>query len=118
MKQQLETVINAAWEKRAELSIETRGEIRDAVRDTLDGLDKGQLRVAEKIGNEWWVHQWIKKAVLLSFRLNDNHLMDDGSLTRWFDKVPGKFQEWDEKNYRDAGFRSVPGSFVRHSAHI
>lgn len=114
----LETIINVAWDERAELSPSTRGEVREAVEDTLAMLDSGKLRVAEKINNEWHVHQWAKKAVLLSFRLNDNRMMDEGENTRWYDKVPGKFSHWDDQDFKNAGFRAVPGSFVRHSAYI
>ena len=112
------SIIDDAWEKRAELTITTRGEVRDAVEHTLDLLDSGQLRVAEKQGKDWIVHQWAKKAVLLSFRLNDMRQIDDGENTRWFDKVPSKFAGWGDQEFRAAGFRAVPGCWVRRSAHV
>lgn len=115
---ELETLINAAWENRAELNTSTQGEVRDAVEEVLSMLDSGALRVAEKTGGEWQVHQWAKKAVLLSFRLNDVRPMDNGENTRWFDKVANKFEGWGDADFRKGGFRAVPGCFVRYSAHI
>lgn len=116
---QLAQIIDAAFENRAEISFGTKGEVRDAVETALGLLDSGAARVAEKIDGEWQVNQWLKKAVLLSFRLNDNRLISgsagEGS---WWDKVPSKFEGWDEARYRAAGFRSVPGSVVRQSAFI
>ena len=112
------SIIDDAWEKRAELTFTTRGEVRDAVEHTLDLLDSGELRVAEKQGKDWIVHQWAKKAVLLSFRLNDMRQIDDGENTRWFDKVPSKFAGWGDQEFRAAGFRAVPGCWVRRSAHV
>ncbi|MHB9880513.1 2,3,4,5-tetrahydropyridine-2,6-dicarboxylate N-succinyltransferase [Pacificimonas sp. ICDLI1SI03] len=115
----LETTIDAAWDARDTLGVDTKGEVRDAVDQALAGLDAGTLRVAEKIEGEWQVHQWLKKAVLLSFRLNDNHLMTGtDSLGNAFDKVPSKFANWDEAAFRAAGFRAVPGAIVRRGAHI
>jgi len=109
----LQKIINRAWEDRSSLSITTRGEIHDAVEHTLSLLDEGELRVAEKQADGWTVHQWIKKAVLLSFRLNENKLMDGA-----WDKVPLKYSGWSEKEFRAAGFRAVPGAVVRRSAFI
>jgi|TARA_R100000501_G_scaffold18139_1_gene36332 2,3,4,5-tetrahydropyridine-2-carboxylate N-succinyltransferase len=115
----LETTIDAAWDARDTLGVDTKGEVRDAVDEALAGLDAGTLRVAEKIEGEWQVHQWLKKAVLLSFRLNDNQLMTGtDSLGNAFDKVPSKFANWDEAAFRAAGFRAVPGAIVRRGAHI
>jgi 2,3,4,5-tetrahydropyridine-2-carboxylate N-succinyltransferase len=115
----LEPIIDAAWEARDTLSLTTRGPIRDAVAATLDALDKGALRVAEKRGRDWHVNQWAKKAVLLSFRLNDMAVIPGGNGgATWWDKVPSKFEGWGENQWRAAGFRSVPGSIVRHSAFI
>ena len=114
----LESTIDAAWEARAELSISTQGEVREAVNQALDLLDSGKARVAEPTGDGWQVNQWLKKAVLLSFRLNDNSVMpaDEGS---WgFDKVPLKTTGWDDARFREAGFRQVPGSIVRRGAFI
>ena len=118
----LENIIAAAWEKRTEFNTKTQGEVRDAVDATLEKLDGGELRVAEKIGAEWSVNQWVKQAILLSFRLNDNELVtgpqQNGSAAAWFDKVPLKFTGWDAARFKQAGFRAVPGAFVRRSAFI
>lgn len=125
----LETAIDAAWEKRLELSPATKGAEREAVEQVLALLDSGKLRVAEKSGGQWQVHQWAKKAVLLSFRLNDNQLYAHGPYLKqdmetpdaysyWWDKVPSKFAGWNEKEFQQAGFRAVPGSIVRQSAYI
>lgn len=116
----LQPIIENAWENRAEITIDTRGEVRDAVEATLDALDSGALRVASKEGGQWVVHQWVKKAVLLSFRLNDMETIPGGPgvNTPWYDKVPSKFAGWDAAKFREAGFRAVPGAIVRHSAHI
>jgi 2,3,4,5-tetrahydropyridine-2-carboxylate N-succinyltransferase len=111
--------IEAAWEQRESLGVTSKGVHRDAVETALDGLDNGSLRVAEKIGGEWQVHQWLKKAVLLSFRLNDNKIVGGapgGAV--WWDKVDSKFLGWDEARFRAAGFRAVPGAIVRRSAFI
>jgi 2,3,4,5-tetrahydropyridine-2-carboxylate N-succinyltransferase len=115
----LEATIEKAFEARAEVNVATRGEVRDAVETTLGLLDRGEIRVAEKVDGAWRVHQWTKKAVLLSFRLNDNALIAGGpGGSAWWDKVPSKFDGWSENRFREAGFRSVPGAIVRHSAHI
>jgi 2,3,4,5-tetrahydropyridine-2-carboxylate N-succinyltransferase len=111
--------IDAAFENRAEINFATKGAVRDAVETALTLLDKGEARVAEKSNDGWTVNQWLKKAVLLSFRLNDNTLIEGGpDGARWWDKVPSKFAGWDEAKYRDAGFRTVPGAVVRRSAYI
>ncbi|HMA48105.1 MAG TPA: 2,3,4,5-tetrahydropyridine-2,6-dicarboxylate N-succinyltransferase [Magnetospirillaceae bacterium] len=111
--------IEAAWENRAEIGFSTQGEVRKAVENTLTALDAGEIRVAEKKDGAWTVNQWVKKAVLLSFRLNDNQIMENGpGGAVWWDKVPSKFAGWDEARFRKAGFRAVPGSIVRHSAYI
>jgi 2,3,4,5-tetrahydropyridine-2-carboxylate N-succinyltransferase len=109
--------IERAWDHREELNPTTKGVVRDAVEHALDALDTGRLRVAEKVGGEWQVHQWLKKAVLLSFRLNDMRLIE-GYPGNWWDKVESKFAGWDETRFRAAGFRAVPGSIVRRSAFI
>jgi 2,3,4,5-tetrahydropyridine-2-carboxylate N-succinyltransferase len=115
----LQTTLEAAWEDRANINLQTRGAVRDAVVTALDLLDRGKARVAEKQADgSWSVNQWLKKAVLLSFRLNDNMIMEGPGGTNWFDKVPSKFSGWGENRFREAGFRAVPGSIVRHSAHI
>ena len=120
----LQSVVEAAWEDRAAITFATSGEIRDAVAQTLDLLDAGKLRVAEKVpgavGRESWkTHQWLKKAVLLSFRLNDMVPIGGGpGGSTWWDKVPSKFAGWSDKEFRAAGFRAVPHCIVRHSAYI
>jgi 2,3,4,5-tetrahydropyridine-2,6-dicarboxylate N-succinyltransferase len=120
----LAATIDAAWEGRDGVSPATKGAWRDAVAAALDGLDAGNLRVAEKSGGTWQVRQWLKKAVLLSFRLNDMVEIPGGPVdaergaARWWDKVPSKFAGWSANRFRDAGFRAVPGAIVRHSAYI
>ena len=116
----LETAIEAAWDDRDRISPATTGEARAAIEATLDALDEGRLRVAERQDNgDWHVNQWAKKAVLLSFRLNDMAVIPGGSgAATWWDKVPSKFDGWGEAQWRAAGFRAVPGSIVRRSAHI
>ena len=122
---QLEQDINAAWEDRDSISAATTGAVRDAVNVALGMLDDGSARVAEPRGyHQWHVNQWLKKAVLLSFRLNDMAVIPSGTNypesgeASWWDKVPSKFAGWSEAEFRDAGFRAVPGCVVRHSAHI
>ncbi len=116
----LEAAIDAAWDARDTISPATKGAARDAVEATLEALDKGSLRVAERGGDGvWQVHQWAKKAVLLSFRLNDMAVIGGGNgQATWWDKVPSKFDGWGESEWRAAGFRAVPGSIVRRSAFI
>ena len=116
MTEQLAATIDAAWEDRAVIGFDTRGPVREAVEAALAALDSGTLRVADPDGT---VHQWLKKAVLLSFRLNDNHLVDGGAAgAPAFDKVPSKFEGWGEREFRSAGFRVVPGAAVRRGAFI
>ena len=114
--QKLQAAIDAAWEKRDAITSATRGEIKNQVESALDGLDSGRLRVAEKIEGKWVTHQWVKKALLLSFRLRDSKPMEVS--TGAYDKVPLKFEGWGENRFREAGFRAVPGCIVRHSAYI
>ena len=121
----LENIINDAWENRDAISTDTKGEVRKSVEEALNGLDSGLFRVAEPIGDhQWKVNQWLKKAVLLSFRLNDMGLISGAPETPslgksfWWDKIPSKFAGYTEQDYRKAGFRSVPGCVVRHSAYI
>jgi 2,3,4,5-tetrahydropyridine-2-carboxylate N-succinyltransferase len=115
----LQTTIEQAWEARDKVNLETSGVVRDAVNAALDLLDSGKARVAEKAGGEWQVNQWLKKAVLLSFRLNDMTLIGGGPGTSgWWDKVPSKFDGWSEKEFRASGFRAVPNCVVRKSAYI
>jgi 2,3,4,5-tetrahydropyridine-2-carboxylate N-succinyltransferase len=124
----LAATVDAAWEGRDSVSPATRGAWRDAIEAALDGLDDGSLRVAEPSaspgGSGWQVHQWLKKAVLLSFRLNDMVEIPGGPVdpergaAKWWDKVPSKFAGWSSNRFRDAGFRAVPGAIVRRSAYI
>ena len=115
----LARIVDNAWEARDQVGPQTKGEIRDAVETALAGLDAGEFRVAEKYRGEWHVHQWLKKAVLLSFRLNDMKLIAGGpDDAPWWDKVDSKFAGWDEARFRAAGFRAVPGAIVRRSAFI
>ena len=120
----LQALIEQAYEDRAKIDARAGGDVRDAVDRALDLLDRGEARVAEKIPgatgpNSWKVNQWLKKAVLLSFRLNDNALIPGGpGGGAWWDKVPSKFAGWDESAFRAAGFRAVPGCIVRRSAYV
>jgi 2,3,4,5-tetrahydropyridine-2-carboxylate N-succinyltransferase len=115
----LERVIDDAFEQRAGVGAEMAGPVRDAVEAALEGLDTGRFRVAEKIAGSWRVHQWLKKAVLLSFRLNPLRPIEGGpGGATWWDKVPSKFAGWDASRFTAAGFRAVPGCVVRHSAYI
>ena len=119
MTTELARTIDTAWENRDALSASTRGAVREAVEHALALLDCGEMRVAEKIQGEWHVHQWLKKAVLLSFRLNDMAAIAGGpGGAPWWDKVPSKFLGWSEEQFRKAGFRAVPGAVVRRSAFI
>ena len=118
MTAQLEAVIDAAWDTRDTVGTATTGDVRDAVNAALSLLDGGERRVAEKVDGVWTVNQWLKKAVLLSFRLNDNVITPGPGGANWFDKVPSKFADWGENRFREAGFRAVPGSIVRAGAHI
>ena len=122
---QLETEINTAWDKSDAVNVDTKGVVRDAVVEALNLLDSGRARVAEPTGNhQWVVNQWLKKAVLLSFRLNDMQLIPSGTVyagagdSAWWDKVAPKFSGWDEARFREAGLRAVPGCVVRHSAYV
>ena len=117
---QLESIIEKAFDEREKVNILTQGEIREGVDHVLDLLDKGELRVAERENNgNWKVHQWLKKAVLLSFRLNAMGLISGGpDQSNWWDKVPSKFDGWNADNFEKAGFRAVPNAIVRRSAYI
>ena len=118
MSGQLQRMIEDAWDARERLGPETKGEVRDAVDTALGMLDDGEVRIAEKGEGGWTVNQWLKKAVLLSFRLNDNELIGGPGGTAWWDKVPSKFEGWGEAHFRDAGFRAVPGAIVRRGAYV
>ena len=117
--QALTTIIDEAFEQRDTVSTSTTGEVRDAVDSALEMLDSGKLRVAQKADGEWTVNQWLKKAVLLSFRLRDMEPISGGpGDSTWWDKVDSKFRGWDENRFADAGFRAVPHCIVRKSAYI
>ena len=118
MTADLAKIIDAAWDARDTLNTSTKGEVRDAVETALEGLDSGKMRVAEKGADGWTVNQWLKKAVLLSFRLTDNSIIPGGPEGPWFDKVPSKFKGWDDARFRKAGFRAVPNCVVRKSAYV
>ena len=122
---ELEAIIEQAWEDRAAISRETTGETREAVETALAALDSGEARDATPLGDHrWHVNQWLKKAVLLSFQLNDMDLVPGGpadperGASGWWDKVPSKFSGWDAGRFRDAGLRAVPNCVVRHSAYV
>jgi 2,3,4,5-tetrahydropyridine-2-carboxylate N-succinyltransferase len=121
---ELQTAIDKAWDAREQVTASTGGEVRESVEAALALLDTGAARVAEKVDGQngqktWKVNQWLKKAVLLSFRLNDMHVIPGGpGAAAWWDKIPSKFDGWGENRFRAAGFRAVPGSVVRRSAFI
>ncbi len=117
--QDLQSIVEQAWDARASISDQTHGDVRYAVITALNMLDAGEARVAEKTSDGWVVHQWLKKAVLLSFRLNPMQVISGGpDQSTWYDKVPSKFTGWGEAQFKDAGFRAVPNCVVRHSAYI
>src|SRR5260370_353180 len=124
LRKEFQAVNDAAWEKRDGISSAPKGPVRDAVETAIAGLDDGTYRTAEKFGDEWVVNQWLKKAVLLSFRLYDSVPMDGGAsfpglgAAPWFDKVPLKTTGWDAKRFAKAGFRAVPGSIVRRGSYV
>jgi 2,3,4,5-tetrahydropyridine-2-carboxylate N-succinyltransferase len=113
----MQNIIEKAWEDRANVNSATKGEVRDAVEAVINSLDKGELRVAQKVDSNWQVNEWVKKAVLLSFRLNDNGIIQAGDV-RWYDKVPTKFGNWNDAQFKAAGFRAVPGSVARRGSFI
>ncbi len=117
---QLAETIDAAFERRDQIGPNTKGEVREAVEQALALLDRGAARVAERAPDGTWrVNQWLKKAVLLSFRLNDMTVIDGGpGQAVWWDKVPSKFDGWGDNSFRSAGFRAVPGAIVRRSAYV
>lgn len=115
----LQATIEKSWDNKDSISTDTQGEQRDAVNEALSLLDSGTLRVASPSDDGWVVHQWLKKAVLLSFRLNENRVISGGpGNASWYDKVDSKFAGWDENKFKEAGFRAVPDSIVRHSAYV
>ena len=116
----LQSIIEDAFEKRAAINPENvSADIKDAINQTIEGLNKGELRVASRIGDtqNWETHQWIKKAVLLSFRIDNNYVMDSG-YTNYYDKVPSKFAHYSEEDFKTAGFRVVPNAMARHGSFI
>ncbi len=114
-----QSIIETAWDDRDAVNLKTRGDIRKAVEFALEQLDSGKQRVAQRHDGEWHVNQWLKKAVLLSFRLNDMDVIGGGpGKSKWWDKVPSKFDGWTAKKFRDGGFRAVPNCVVRKSAYI
>ncbi|HEX8838961.1 MAG TPA: 2,3,4,5-tetrahydropyridine-2,6-dicarboxylate N-succinyltransferase [Sphingomicrobium sp.] len=119
MTNDLQAVIERAWEERESIGAGTKGEVRQAVDAAVAALDRGEARIAEKQGDGWTVHQWLKKGVLLSFRLNPMEAISGGpGGAHWWDKVQSKFAGWGEKEFADAGFRAVPGAIVRRGAFI
>jgi 2,3,4,5-tetrahydropyridine-2,6-dicarboxylate N-succinyltransferase len=115
----LAATIDAAWDDRAGVGPATRGPVREAVDEALRRLDSGEVRVAEKANGEWRVNQWLKKAVLLSFRLNDMTVIAGGpGEAAWWDKVPSKFEGWGDNSFKAAGFRAVPNCVVRRGAYV
>lgn len=115
----LEPVINAAWENRSDVGPNTQGDVREAVVAALQQLDCGAARIAEKKGDDWIVHQWLKKAVLLSFRLIPNNLIPGGpGAAAWWDKAPSKFDGWTGEDFERAGVRAVPPATVRRGAFV
>jgi 2,3,4,5-tetrahydropyridine-2-carboxylate N-succinyltransferase len=119
MRNDLQAVIDRAWEERDAIGPATKGEVRQAVDAAIAALDSGQARIAEPGDGGWTVHQWLKKAVLLSFRLNPMEAIAGGpGGAHWWDKVPSKFAGWGEKEFAAAGFRSVPGAIVRRGAYV
>jgi 2,3,4,5-tetrahydropyridine-2-carboxylate N-succinyltransferase len=119
MNTEFEQAVDTAWEQRESIGPQTRGDVRSAVDAAIAMLDRGEARIAEKTAGGWIVHQWLKKAVLLSFRLNPMEAIAGGpGGAHWWDKVPSKFAGWGEKEFQAAGFRAVPGAIVRRGAHI
>jgi len=119
MNSDLQPLIDQTWEQRETIGADTRGDVRLAVDRAIAALDSGEARIAEKIGGEWVVHQWLKKAVLLSFRLNPMEMIAGGpGGAHWWDKVPSKFAGWGQDEFVAAGFRAVPGAIVRRGAYV
>ena len=117
--QSLQTTIENGWDNKDTITAATKGAVRDAVEEAFDLLDSGQMRIAEKTASGWQVNQWLKKAVLLSFRLNPMSAISGGpGGADWWDKVPSKFHGWQDSDFKQAGFRAVPGAIVRRSAYI
>ena len=117
MSHPLQAIIEQLWERRTELSPQSPTDTIAAINQVVGMLDSGALRVAEKINGDWVTHQWIKKAVLLSFRVRDNRIQEAGDI-RFFDKVDTKFEGWSEAQFREGGFRVVPGTIVRKGSYV
>ena len=117
MTHPLQATIEELWERRTELSPQSAPTTIAAIESVIGDLDSGKLRVAEKIAGEWFTHQWIKKAVLLSFRVRDNRVQESGDV-RFYDKVDTKFQGWTEEQFRQGCFRVVPGTIVRKGSFV
>ena len=117
MTHPLQATIEELWERRTELSPQSAPTTIAAIESVIGDLDAGKLRVAEKIAGEWFTHQWIKKAVLLSFRVRDNRIQESGDV-RFYDKVDTKFQGWTDEQFKTGGFRVVPGAFARKGSFI
>jgi len=119
MNQAQQSVIEEAWDNRSAIGPDTKGEVRLAVDAAIAALDSGEARIAEPVDGQWVVHQWLKKAVLLSFRLNPMEAISGAAGgAHWWDKIPSKFAAWGEKEFAAAGFRAVPGAIVRRGAYI
>ena len=123
--EKIKSIIDRVFDNNVDVNSSTSGEVRDSIETALDCLDKGELRVAEPLGSSnWQVNQWLKKAVLLSFKINDMDVISGGPQSvnndpaNWWDKIPSKFSGWNKEEFKQAGFRAVPGSVVRHSAFI
>ena len=123
--EKIKLIIDRVFDNNEDVNPSTSGEVRDSIETALDCLDKGELRVAEPLGSSnWQVNQWLKKAVLLSFKINDMDVISGGPQSvnndpaNWWDKIPSKFSGWNKEEFKQAGFRAVPGSVVRHSAFI
>jgi 2,3,4,5-tetrahydropyridine-2-carboxylate N-succinyltransferase len=119
MNSDVQKQVEAAWEDRDRLGPDAPGEVRQAVNAAIAALDSGEARIAEKVDGKWTVHQWLKKAVLLSFRLNPMEKISGGpGGASWWDKVPSKFDAWGDEEFKSAGFRAVPGAIVRRGAYV
>ena len=123
--EKIKSIIDRVFDNNEDVNSSTSGEVRDSIEIALDCLDKGKLRVADPLGSSnWQVNQWLKKAVLLSFKINDMDVISGGPQSvnndpaNWWDKIPSKFSGWNKEEFKQAGFRAVPGSVVRHSAFI
>ena len=119
LKSKLEKEINVIWKTRDSLSSKSNKKIINTIDKTIDLIDKGKIRVAEKTKNKWKVNEWIKKAILLSFRVNEQKVISNGpGSSSWWDKVPSKFSNWKKKDFKKANFRVVPNAVVRKGTHI